>query len=152
MSTYAATGRARYGSGPDEDLVLSRMRDRLESFWRQRIKEVTELTVRMHDMQAAVDEGAAADKDRGGQRTRRNRDSSSPMLVVASRTATPPCSVSRRGPMGSAGIAARASNKSGSTISRPRSCACRASSGHFKRDVSVREARVRTRLTGCRQV
>ena len=63
MSTYAATGRVRYGSEPDEDLVLSRMRDRLESFWRQRINEVTELTVRMHDMQAAVDEGASADKD-----------------------------------------------------------------------------------------
>jgi RNA polymerase-binding transcription factor DksA len=62
MSTYAATGRTRYGSEPHEDLVLSRMRDRLEGVWRQRIKEVTELTVRMHDMQAAVDVGAGADK------------------------------------------------------------------------------------------
>jgi RNA polymerase-binding transcription factor DksA len=64
MSTYATTGRARHGSGPDDDPVLSRMRDRLENFWRQRIDEVTELTVRVHDLQAAVDEGGRAGKDR----------------------------------------------------------------------------------------
>jgi RNA polymerase-binding transcription factor DksA len=64
MSTYATTGRARYDSGPDDDRVLSRMRDRLENFWRQQINEVTELTVRVHDLQAAVDDGGRAGKDR----------------------------------------------------------------------------------------
>ena len=63
MSTYATTG-ARYGSGPDDDPVLSRMRDRLETSWRQRINEVTTLTVRVHDLQAAVDDGDRAGKDR----------------------------------------------------------------------------------------
>jgi RNA polymerase-binding transcription factor len=64
MSTYATTGWARYGSGPDDDPVSSRMRGRLESLWRQQINEVTELTVRAHDLQAAVDDGGRAGKDR----------------------------------------------------------------------------------------
>jgi RNA polymerase-binding transcription factor DksA len=64
MSTYATTGRARYGSGPHDDPVLLQMRDRLEHFWRQRINEITELTVRVHDLQATVDDGGRAGKDR----------------------------------------------------------------------------------------
>ena len=64
MSMYATTRRARYGSEPDDDLVLSRMRDRLDMFWRQRINEVTTLTLRVHDLQAAVDDGDRAGKDR----------------------------------------------------------------------------------------
>lgn len=64
MSTYASNGRARYDSRSDDDPLLPGMRNRLENSWRQRINEVTELTVRMHDLQAAVGTGGRPDQDR----------------------------------------------------------------------------------------
>jgi RNA polymerase-binding transcription factor DksA len=63
MNKDAAEPGTRDQGIPDHDSALGQMPEGLESLWRHRINDVTELTVRVHDLRTAIDE-APINRDR----------------------------------------------------------------------------------------